>query len=101
MGEMADYILDGDDCQECGEYLGPGDGFPRTCASCRSQAKVAQAPAFRTPVLDARMVMLTLPANTTVRCPVCNRKVRAIGYVDHQRDTHSAPGISGKHYERP
>lgn len=34
MGEQAEYILNGDDCQVCGEYIGPGDGFPRTCAGC-------------------------------------------------------------------
>lgn len=34
MGEMADYMLNGDDCQFCGEYLGEGDGFPRSCVSC-------------------------------------------------------------------
>lgn len=35
MGEMAEYIINGDDCQECGEYIGPGDGFPRSCAGCK------------------------------------------------------------------
>ena len=36
MGEMADYILNGDDCQECGCYIGPGEGFPRTCNDCKT-----------------------------------------------------------------
>lgn len=34
MGEMADYMLNGDDCQYCGQYLGEGDGFPRSCSGC-------------------------------------------------------------------
>lgn len=34
MGEMADYIINGDDCQYCGEYLGEGDGYPRSCSGC-------------------------------------------------------------------
>lgn len=34
MGEYADYMLNVNDCQECGEYLGEGDGFPRSCAAC-------------------------------------------------------------------
>ncbi len=34
MGEYADYILNGDDCQVCGEHIGNGDGVPRTCAGC-------------------------------------------------------------------
>ncbi len=39
MGEYAEYILNGDDCQYCGEYLGEGDGIPRTCKSCRDEAR--------------------------------------------------------------
>lgn len=39
MGEIADYILNGDDCEGCGEYLGNGDGLPRRCASCRDNQK--------------------------------------------------------------
>lgn len=34
MGEYADYMLNGDDCQVCGEYMGEGDGYQRTCAGC-------------------------------------------------------------------
>lgn len=34
MGEMADYMLNGDDCSTCGEYIGPGDGFERQCSGC-------------------------------------------------------------------
>lgn len=39
MGEYAEYILNGDDCQYCGEYLGEGDGYPRSCASCAKDDK--------------------------------------------------------------
>lgn len=35
MGEYADYMLNGDDCEGCGQYLGDGDGFPRLCGSCQ------------------------------------------------------------------
>lgn len=34
MGEYADYILNGDDCQRCGQYIGNGDGYPRSCKDC-------------------------------------------------------------------
>jgi len=39
MGEIAEYMLDGDDCQECGEPFMDGEspGHPRTCEGC-SQA---------------------------------------------------------------
>lgn len=39
MGEYAEYMLNGDDCQVCGEHLGGGDGFPRTCRSCQREEK--------------------------------------------------------------
>lgn len=35
MGEIADGMLNGDFCQYCGEYLGEGDGYPRTCHACK------------------------------------------------------------------
>lgn len=31
MGEYADMMLEGDCCQFCGEYIGEGDGWPRSC----------------------------------------------------------------------
>ncbi len=37
MGEMADAILDGDFCQECGVWMGEGDGFARTCRDCKDE----------------------------------------------------------------
>ncbi len=35
MGEMADYMLNGDDCSGCGVHIGPGDGFQRLCSDCK------------------------------------------------------------------
>lgn len=32
MGEIADGILNGDFDEETGEYIGPGDGYPRSLA---------------------------------------------------------------------
>lgn len=37
MGEVADAILNGDFCQGCGAYVGPGDGFPVYCGGCSEQ----------------------------------------------------------------
>jgi len=34
VGEIADSIIEGAFCQVCGEYMGEGDGYPRTCAGC-------------------------------------------------------------------
>lgn len=37
MGEYADMILDGDMCQTCGEFIGPGGGYARFCYGCRNE----------------------------------------------------------------
>lgn len=35
MGEIADAMINGDDCQVCGvPFDDEGSGYPRTCASC-------------------------------------------------------------------
>lgn len=34
MGEIADMILNGDLCEECGTYISGDAGFPRLCAAC-------------------------------------------------------------------
>ena len=49
MGEYADYMLNGDDCQHCGKHLGAGDGFPRSCAACAEndeEGDPAEDPAY-------------------------------------------------------
>lgn len=50
MGDAAEAILNGDDCQECGVYIGPGDGFSRSCDGCEADddpAVVHVAPELR------------------------------------------------------
>jgi len=34
MGDIADMIINGDLCEECGVYMAGGAGYPRKCASC-------------------------------------------------------------------
>ncbi len=35
MGEQADYMINGDDCDVCGmPFVEEGAGFPRTCKDC-------------------------------------------------------------------
>ena len=33
MGEIAEMMLDGTLCEQCGEYIGEGEGYPRACDS--------------------------------------------------------------------
>lgn len=35
MGDMADDIIDGIFCEQCGEYLGEPVGYPRTYSGCK------------------------------------------------------------------
>jgi len=39
MGEIAEMMLDGSLCQDCGKVIddGNGEGFPVTCDSCLKQ----------------------------------------------------------------
>lgn len=39
MGDIADMILDGSLCQECGSVIGDGngDGYPTTCSGCSGE----------------------------------------------------------------
>ena len=39
MGEYAEYMINGDDCMGCGEYIGPGGGYGRYCNGCNNQRK--------------------------------------------------------------
>lgn len=79
MGEYADYILNGDDCQYCGEYLGDGDGFARACAACAGEERSRAPRKSRKP-------------SKTVPCPHCTGKVHdKIGLRQH---------IAAKHPEK-
>jgi predicted RNA-binding Zn-ribbon protein involved in translation (DUF1610 family) len=71
MGEIADSILEGELCQECGVYMGEGDGYPRSCSACSRPAPKAA------PVGHAR-------------CPECGKRVKAVGLADHRRDAHTS-----------
>lgn len=31
MGDIADATINGDFCDQCGEWLGEGEGYPRSC----------------------------------------------------------------------
>ncbi len=40
MGEQADLILNGEDCQECGQALLVSHGYPVTCKDCGGTARL-------------------------------------------------------------
>ena len=34
MGDIADMMLDGTLCEQCGDYIGESIGYPRVCSDC-------------------------------------------------------------------
>lgn len=81
MGEIAEMMLDGDLCEQCGVYMGsPGQGFPRKCKDCRRENR---KDAKRPPTVghDKRGVPMT-------QCATCSRRVKLAGINDHMRDAH-------------
>lgn len=81
MGEMAEYMLNGDDCEWCGEYLGDGLGYPRLCSSCQREAdRMAPAREAATRALIAS------------KCPHCGKRLKSPqGVSDHVRMVHEQP----------
>ena len=74
MGDIADMMLEGDLCQECGEYMPHSMGFPRTCKGCKSAARRN---------LDG------------IVCPKCGKKCRGdLGLQQHTAAKH-APAEQG------
>lgn len=57
MGEYADYMINGDDCQHCGVHIGKGPGFPRSCRACApaTERVLPAARAFVSPIYPTRL----------------------------------------------
>lgn len=73
MGDIADMILEGELCQECGAYMEGADGYPRSCRSCK--------PNFKKPAKTAT-------AQEKVNCPHCMKRVKRVGLSNHIKDSH-------------
>ena len=79
MGEIADMMLEGTMCQECGEFIDDGEegpGYPRLCAGCAGRQKPqSRATASR----------------KQFECLECHKRFRKeVGLRDHLRDVHGA-----------
>jgi len=85
MGDIVDMMLEGALCSGCGVYLpGPSCGVPRLCRDCRpTKAERKAANIARHEAEQARQQKTT--------CPICGKRVRLVGLLDHQRDAHPAP----------
>lgn len=54
MGDIADGILEGVFCQQCGDYLGGGEGFPKTCSGCQGHEPIEMQPDERVPEITKK-----------------------------------------------
>ncbi len=78
MGEIAEMMLDGTICEQCGEYIGDGDGYPRNCG-CDNPSGFQIEPLFHGNKVSNK-----------VACPECNKRVKEVGLADHMRDKHGS-----------
>ena len=74
MGDIADMILEGELCQECGAYMDGADGYPRTCHSCKRGSSI--------PIVKQGT------AQAKVNCPRCMKRVKRVGLSNHMKDVH-------------
>ena len=72
MGEIAEMMLNGDMCEQCGEWIGDGDGpgYPGLCAGCRRETRPYSSKPHK--------------------CPHCAKRFRKdVGVRDHVRTVHA------------
>lgn len=83
MGEIAEMMLDGCLCECCGVYIGRGNGFPVRCHACAVESKAER---------KAQNIARNLVEHAAIKkiaCPLCGRKVKAIGMANHYKDSHN------------
>lgn len=81
MGEIADMVLDGTLDEETGEYIGEGPGFPRNLRTGKGFGGDGSG-------IGGTSVYVEIPAHIKVVCPVCHRRVKAVGLDNHMQDKH-------------
>ncbi len=85
MGEIADMMIDGELCEQCGVYMGGSAGFARMCGGCDRE----NAPARK--AARAARHAATLAQHQAIKkvaCATCGKRVKAVGLPDHMRDAH-------------
>jgi hypothetical protein len=82
MGEIAEAMLDGTLCSQCGDYLGGDEGYPVTCDGCkRAERREPRLPRFSRYSIP--------PRAGTVECPHCPSWVKpGRGLHDHMKAKH-------------
>lgn len=78
MGEISEMMLDGTLCQGCGVLMGDACDYPRSCFDCAKEERA----------IKHGKVLVRHQEIKKVKCPTCQKRVKAIGLSDHQRDVH-------------
>ena len=100
MGEIADMVLEGVLCQQCGTFMDHETGHPQTCAGCAGEVN------FRTSGRPSNKIgarwsdgshlvsnwqnraQAEVPAKVKVVCPNCGKRIKAVGFYQHMSDAH-------------
>src|ERR1700686_4601532 len=88
MGEIADMMLDGTLCQECGEYMDGDSGYPRTCGACSGRHRRSGG--------TSRPTVAPEGGRAKIECQTCGKRLVPAGLKDHQRDKHGTSALSGR-----
>jgi hypothetical protein len=83
MGEIADQLLNGDDCEGCGmPFETPGDGFPRMCAGCLREEVMQKKRRSGAAIRGALVLVLaaTVCRASEVQWTRFRGKVKAVNY---------------------
>ena len=84
MGDIADMMLDGTLDHETGEYLGEGDGFPRTARDMGRRKFGGMVPQKKRVPQN--------PKNT--KCGICGKMLRGeVGLLAHTKASHSGDQV--------
>lgn len=84
MGEIADMMLDGMLCQECGVFIDDDQsGYPRSCKSCAMENQAAGRQ-----MVKIGKTYIFGDSKPREKCPHCNKKVKVGGLDNHIKDAH-------------
>lgn len=98
MGEIAEMMLDGTLCENCGDFIGEGSGFPRYCsAACaKDRGAATDGAQVARPSHNATKAQrintereIAAGGIKKFNCDSCSKRFRyATALAQHERDKH-------------
>jgi len=86
MGDVADMMLTGVLCQQCGEFIGEECGYPKSCSICGAEE------IYTRKLLQKSENIARNARQKKIKCPNCGKRVKEVGLPDHIRDAHGNEG---------